>query len=71
MNHQWEYHITFFEVENSVFSGPQLAQEEMNSRLNMLGLEGWELVSITPIQRSIRHGTARLLASFKRPVKSR
>jgi hypothetical protein len=42
----------------------------MKSRLNDLGNEGWELVSITPIKQSSNHGTAALLASFKRPLNS-
>jgi hypothetical protein len=68
MNHLWEYHTALFEVLNGLFSGFQLDEEQMRSRLNALGNEGWELVSVTPIKQSSGHGTAALLASFKRPL---
>ena len=71
MNHAWEYHTALFEVQNGLFSGFQLDEEQMKSRLNDLGSEGWEMVSVTPIKQSSNHGTAALLASFKRPLDSK
>lgn len=67
MNTNWEYQTITFGVKNGVFSGPQLNTKDITEKLNALGSEGWELVSMTPIKESSGHSTALLLASLKRP----
>ena len=66
MNEQWEYLTESFGVKNSVFSGPKTDNEQMKTRLNHLGREGWEVVTMTPVKESSGHSTALLLAVLKR-----
>ncbi|MCB1207792.1 MAG: DUF4177 domain-containing protein [Verrucomicrobiales bacterium] len=67
MHTTWEYMTARFDLKNGVFSGPVIDQADVHTRLNQLGAEGWELVSVTPIKQSGGHGTACLFATLKRP----
>jgi hypothetical protein len=46
-NSQWEYHI---EVLGSVFRSPK--PEQIETSLNEIGDEGWEVVSLTQLNNS-------------------
>ena len=66
MKSNWEYITARFDVKNGVFSGPQIDEQLVKSKLNDLGAQGWELVSMTPIKESSGHSTACILATLKR-----
>ncbi|MFZ4764616.1 MAG: DUF4177 domain-containing protein [Roseimicrobium sp.] len=70
MSEQWEYLTESFGIKNSVFSGPKYDNEDMKTKLNQLGREGWEVVTMTPVKESSGHGTALLLAVLKRRLAS-
>lgn len=64
---KWEYKTLEFELDSNFWLGTSnFPQTEIESNLNNLGEEGWELMN--SITNSESHGKAtRLLLIFKRP----
>lgn len=61
---KWEYTTVFFEAAGWLLGG-KLDGEKFNGRLNRLGEEGWELVSV--FDTNFTHGGTRdVVAIFKR-----
>jgi hypothetical protein len=62
---QWEYMTVMFEA-TGWYLGGKLDGKKFNDRLNQLGQEGWELVSV--FDTNMREGTTRdVVAVLKRP----
>ena len=66
-NHNWEY-TTLKVVAKEWFSAGTLDQTLFDSRLNQLGKEGWELVSVFDTS-GLKEATAEIVAVLKRPRK--
>lgn len=63
---QWEYKTVTFQADTGVFSN-RLDPVALNQRLNELGEQRWELVSIFSTSY---YGSSRVvIAVFKRPAK--
>ncbi len=63
---KWEYATVTFEAKGW-FLGGKLDGEQFNNRLNKLGQEGWELVSV--FDTNMHEGVTRyVVAVFKRPI---
>ncbi len=62
---QWEYHTERFDTDFGFFSGTTFDNEEMEKKLNSLGREGWELVSVFDISK-VKGGSKHVIAIFKR-----
>jgi len=65
---KWEYRTVVFEVPGW-FIGGKLDGEKFNDRLNQLGEEGWELVSVFDTKFAQGGGTRDVVAVLKRPMK--
>lgn len=63
---KWEYKSTKLETRGMM--GGILELDEFNSKLNMLGSQGWELVSCMTTSRGNGY-TREAIAVFKRQVK--
>lgn len=64
---KWEYRTVMFDV-SGWFLGGKLDGHDFNDRLNLLGEEGWELVSV--FDTNVAHGgTRNVVAVLKRPMK--
>lgn len=64
---KWEYTTVMFEA-SGWFVGGALDGEKFNNRLNQLGEEGWELVSV--FDTNAQGGRSRdIVAVLKRPMK--
>jgi hypothetical protein len=64
---KWEYATVMFEA-SGWFLGGKLDGEKFNGRLNQLGEEGWELVSV--FDTNVQGGRSRdIVAVLKRPLK--
>jgi hypothetical protein len=59
---RWEYHVEYLQSDESHIRG----RPDPTSRFNTLGAEGWELVSITTLEREERAGE--WMCVFKRPL---
>ena len=64
---KWEYRTVMFEA-STWFLGGKLDGKKFNDRLNGLGEEGWELVSVFDTNYSTG-GTRDVVAVLKRPMK--
>lgn len=62
---QWEYRTERFDTDFGFFSGTTFDTNEMNQKLNALGLVGWELVSVFDISK-VKGGSKHVIAIFKR-----
>lgn len=62
---QWEYHTERFDTDFRFFSGTTFDTKEMNDKLNALGRDGWELVSVFDISK-VKGGSKYVIAIFKR-----
>ncbi len=63
---KWEYTTVTFEAKGW-FLGGILDEKQFNQRLNQMGQEGWELVSV--FDTNMHEGVTRyVVAVFKRPV---
>jgi Domain of unknown function (DUF4177) len=64
---KWEYMTVMF-MATGFWLGGKLDGEAFNKKLNELGAEGWELVSV--FDTNMLHGQTRdVVAIFKRPGK--
>jgi hypothetical protein len=64
---KWEYTTVMFEA-SGLFVGGALDGEKFNNRLNQLGEEGWELVTV--FDTNAQGGRSRdIVAVLKRPMK--
>ncbi len=63
---QFEYKTLKFETEYSLFQGNKIYDEELNIKMNKLGLEGWELVSTLDSHSSGR--TDYIVLIFKKEI---
>ncbi len=61
---RWEHKVILF--EGSVVRSQAGSVDKLYAQVEQLGDEGWELVSVTPIQEELGATTA-VLWSFKRP----
>ena len=64
---KWEYRTVVFEV-SGWFVGGKLDGQKFNDRLNQLGEEGWELVSVFDTNFA-EGGTRDVVAVMKRSMK--
>ncbi|NJM07492.1 DUF4177 domain-containing protein [Candidatus Gracilibacteria bacterium] len=64
-NERWEYKVIRYHIAG--FLGPNLDIDDMAEYFNRLGESGWELVSMTDINRGQGSSDA-LIATFKRRV---
>ncbi len=64
---KWEYMTVVFET-SAWFLGGKLDGEKFNDRLNKLGEEGWELVSVFDTDY-LKGGTRDVIAVLKRPMR--
>lgn len=62
---QWEYRTERFDTTVGFFTGTTFDTHEMNESLNMLGQDGWELVSVFDVSK-IKGGSKYVIAIFKR-----
>lgn len=65
---KWEYRTVVFEV-SGWFIGGKLDGQAFNNRLNQLGEQGWELVSVFDTNFT-QGGTRDVIAVLKRPIES-
>jgi hypothetical protein len=64
---KWEYATVMFEA-SGWFVGGALDGEKLNNRLNELGQEGWELVTV--FDTNVQGGRSRdIVAVLKRPTR--
>jgi hypothetical protein len=63
---KWEYITVMFEA-SGWFLGGKLDGQAFNERLNNLGAEGWELVSVFDTNLH-QGGTRDVVAVMKRPI---
>jgi len=63
-NVKWEYKIIQF--EGSIASSDSETTDKLYAQIEQLGNDGWELISVTPIQEELGE-TTMILWSFKRP----
>jgi hypothetical protein len=62
----WEYMAVFFEAQGWLMGG-KLDGQKFTDRLNLLGREGWELVSV--FDTNVQGGATRdVVAVLKRPM---
>ena len=64
---KWEYRTERFNTDFGFFSGTSFDTEEMNRKLNALGTERWELVSVFDISK-VKGGSKHVVAVFKRSI---
>lgn len=62
---KYEYKVLKFDTKG--FLGPKMNAEDMESQLNTLGREGWELFHISEILKDMGV-TIMLVATFRRPL---
>ncbi|MCU0494667.1 MAG: DUF4177 domain-containing protein [Chloroflexaceae bacterium] len=62
---RWEYRVMSMNVDG--FFGPHLDVNELGQYLNQAGNEGWELVTVLPVQRG-EGRTSDLVGILKRPA---
>lgn len=67
MTPKWEYLTYVFNVGYSLIKGPELDGGSFTEKLNEYGAEGWELVSLLPLEGN-KGISATVHAVFKRPV---
>ncbi len=65
----WEYRTVVFDVSGWLIGG-KLDGQGFNDRLNQLGEEGWELVSVFDTNHT-QGGTRDVVAVLKRPLKQK
>ena len=68
----WQYRTILFEFQKDGLLGDRyIDDDEMEKVLNELGMKGWELVSVTPVQEGLLSFFKRVLQSHRRqmPVK--
>ena len=63
----WEYKSIKFETKGA-FIGGVIDIDELNKQANILGSQGWELVS-TPVSSTFLGPSREIAAIFKRPKK--
>jgi hypothetical protein len=62
----WEYKVLVTEIKMKLM-GQDTAWRELEPQLNVLGREGWELVSVVPVSQT-NGFTNYLQYTFKRPI---
>ena len=66
---KWEYKTLKIEPEKKFWSwGGDLDSEGVDSQLNLMGQQGWELVSAFDTNSSTHGATRFVVLIFKRPV---
>jgi Domain of unknown function (DUF4177) len=50
---KWEYHVMQLKTDVGFWSGTEFDAEALQDELNRLGAEGWEVVSIFDIEKTI------------------
>ena len=61
----WEYLTIKINPDHGFFSGQTLNYEKVNAKLNLLGQDRWELVSVMDV--NAKYGTNEVALFFKRP----
>lgn len=69
MNTRWEYSVLKFATTYRFVDGTEIDENELQAKLNLLGSDGWELVSMSTVEMR-KGGTKAVLATLKRPVAS-
>ena len=66
---RWEYNVETFDSSSGFFSvGGEFDTDRIQERLNKLGSDGWELVSM--MDTNLSGGISRYIyATFKRPIR--
>ena len=65
---KWEYRTLLWDARKGLLGG-KIDREQLDRQLNVLGEEGWELVSAPPT--TLEGGSTRdIVLIFKRPVGS-
>lgn len=62
----WEYHVIKLKTESGFFSGTEFDSDSLAEKLNEMGRQGWELVSIFGIEK-VDGGSKYINAVLKRP----
>jgi hypothetical protein len=63
---RWEYKVLKLKTESGFFSGTDFNSEALESELNQLGAEGWELVAVFSIEK-VKGGSKYVNVTLKRP----
>ncbi|WP_010585543.1 DUF4177 domain-containing protein [Schlesneria paludicola] len=66
MSTQWEYQTLKLQTEFGYTTGTDFDSSGFQVKLNQHGEQGWELVSVCPIEK-VRGGAKFLIAVMKRP----
>lgn len=65
---RWEYETLKLPTEVRSWTGTDFDSKNLQVELNQRGEEGWELVSLCPIEK-IKGGAKFLIAVMKRPIR--
>ena len=62
---RWEYRVA--QINVSGFFGPDIDIDQLGAYLNVVGSDGWELVSMVDVSRG-NGSTSEIIVTLKRPL---